>query len=470
MFGIFGRKKKQPADNKSNNGRSVVARFDSAQTTKDNIRHWSMADALSADASVNSSVRKKVRERARYEVTNNSYARGLVQMLANDTIGTGPRLQIITENDNVGNRIEKDFSDWAKKVKLSQKLRIMRIARCQDGESFAVFKNNPKLESVVKLDFGVIETDRVSSEYFEKNIIDESYIDGIKFDSYGNPLNYRILKHHPGSNTSSYLEADIVPAEYVMHTFIPVRPEQHRGISELVTALPLFAQLRRYNLAALSAAEAAADFAAILYTDTPPDGETETVEPMDSIPLERNMMMTVPAGWKMSQLEAKHPTANHAEFVKVILSEVARSVCSTYGTIAGDFSGFNYASGRLDNQIYQKSILVDRSVWENEVLYRIFRMWFREYSLVTGVSSRYGREFVWFWDSFMHVDPAKEANAVSTKLANNTTTLASEYAKQGLDWRNELAQRAKEIDLMRKLGITNESFLKDGKESEEENE
>ena len=42
-------------------------------------------------------------------------------------------------------------------------------------------------------------------------------------------------------------------------------------------ALPLFAQLRRFTLAVLSAAETAADFAGILYTDAPANGEADAV-------------------------------------------------------------------------------------------------------------------------------------------------------------------------------------------------
>jgi capsid protein len=219
--------------------------------------------------------------------------------------------------------------------------------------------------------------------------------------------------------------------------------------------LPLFAQLRRYNLAVLSAAEAAADFAAILYTDAPPNGESDEVEPMDAIPLERNMMLTVPAGWKLSQLDPKQPAANHAEFVKVILSEIARCVCSTFGTVAGDFSGFNYASGRLDNQIYHKSIMVDRSFWETEVLNRIFAQWMREYALTKTFmpdSNSYPRH-TWFWDGFPHVDPGKEAKAPQRRLDNTTTTLAAECAKDGQDYMSVLRQRAKEFNLMREMDI-----------------
>ena len=56
----------------------VRARFDAAQTTRDNWRHWSAADHLSADMEAAPEVRRTLRMRSRYEVANNSYARGLV--------------------------------------------------------------------------------------------------------------------------------------------------------------------------------------------------------------------------------------------------------------------------------------------------------------------------------------------------------------------------------------------------------
>ena len=74
--------------------RLLRARFDAAQTTRDNARHWGAAEFLSADAEADSDVRKTLRTRARYEVQNNSYARGIVKTLADDAVGTGPRLRI----------------------------------------------------------------------------------------------------------------------------------------------------------------------------------------------------------------------------------------------------------------------------------------------------------------------------------------------------------------------------------------
>jgi len=78
--------------------RWLRARYDAAVVNDDNRRHWANADGLSARAANSAEVRRILRNRSRYEVANNSYARGIVLTLANDAIGTGPRLQMLTDN------------------------------------------------------------------------------------------------------------------------------------------------------------------------------------------------------------------------------------------------------------------------------------------------------------------------------------------------------------------------------------
>ena len=294
----------------------IKARFDAAQTTKDNARHWAAAEFLSADAEADPAVRKILRTRARYEVQNNSYARGIVSTLANDSVGTGPRLQMLLDSEDTNRRVEHDFAVWARLVHLPAKLRTMRMARCQDGESFAIMAQNPNLGSNVTLDIQLIEADRVTDD--ELNA-DEASVDGITFDRFGNPKSYKVLKNHPGGTASFNLDFKTVGAENMIHVFRQDRPEQHRGIPEITSALPLFAHLRRFTLAVVSAAEAAADFAGVLYTDSPPNGEADAVEAMDTIQLERNMLLTMPGGWKMSQVDPKQPVTTYGEFKHEIL-------------------------------------------------------------------------------------------------------------------------------------------------------
>ena len=258
-------------------------------------------------------MRRLLRERSRYEVANNSYARGILLTIANDTIGTGPRLQLLTKNSSLNHQVESDFEAWATAASLPEKLRTMRMARCQDGEAFAVLSSNPGIDHDIKLDVELIEADRVTSNLFYNNADDE--IDGIRLDRFGNPTSYRVLKYHPGGNQLTVQEsADYIPASAMIHSFRSDRPELHRGVPEITPALPLFAQLRRFTLAVITAAESAANFAGILYTDAPAGGEAVDGEPFEPIELERNILLTMPGGWKMGQLHPEQPATTYAEF------------------------------------------------------------------------------------------------------------------------------------------------------------
>ncbi len=252
---------------------AIRARYDAATTSDDNRRHWANADGLSANTANSAEVRRILRNRARYEVANNSYARGIVLTLANDVVGTGPRLQLLTDNPRANRWIEREFGVWAKAVGLPEKLRTMRMARAQDGEAFAVLTSNPKLPTSVQLDLRLIEADQVCTP--DLSPLADNAIDGIIFDSFGNPVEYHVLKQHPGDGYRTVRDYDRVPAEAMLHWFRADRPGQARGIPDLTPALPLFAQLRRYTLAVIAAAETAADFAGILYTDAPASGEAD---------------------------------------------------------------------------------------------------------------------------------------------------------------------------------------------------
>ncbi len=65
----------------------VKASYDNARHTDENEKLWQFVDALSAAAANTPQVRQIVRNRARYETANNSYAAGIVETLANDTVG-----------------------------------------------------------------------------------------------------------------------------------------------------------------------------------------------------------------------------------------------------------------------------------------------------------------------------------------------------------------------------------------------
>ncbi len=433
------------------------ARYDAAQTTAENARHWAMADGLSPDAAMTPDVRRTLRNRARYEVANNSYAKGMVLTIAGDCVGTGPRLQLLTEDNETNRIVEQAFAEWVTAVDLAGKLRTLRMAKATDGDAFAVLVNNPALDHPVKLDIRPIEADRVTSPPEWMGELD--IVDGIELDRYGNPTAYHVMKDHPGEITLTSARFERIPASAMIHWYRADRAQQHRGVPEMTPALPLFAQLRRYTLAVLGAAETAADFAAVLYTDAPAGGEATPVEPLDVIELEKRMATTLPDGWKLGQIKAEQPGTAYAEFKREILGEIGRCLQVPINVITGDSSQHNYASGRLDHQTYFKSLRIEQAHLGRVVMDRIFSAWLVEAALLRMfrlLQAIGAMPHQFFWDGIEHVDPAKEANAQATRLSSHTTTLAYEYARQGKDWEAELRQRAKEQNLMKELGLTAE--------------
>lgn len=432
----------------------VRARYDAAQTNSENRKHWAMADGLSARAANSLGVRQTLRMRARYEASNNSYCAGMLLTLAYDMVGTGPRLQMLTGDKKANAQIEREFKAWCRAVKLPQKLRTMRIARARDGEAFALLTTNRRLPTPVKLDFKLVEADQVTSP--QLSIKDPLAIDGIRFDKQGNPVEYDILPHHPGDDIAlPNWQPDVYTADQVIHWFRADRPGQLRGIPEITPSLPLYAQLRRFTLAVIAAAETAAELAGVLEAPAGPRGddeEDETPEQFAEIDIAYRMLLTTPAGYKLAQMKAEQPTTTYDMFKREILNEIARCVNMPFNVAAGNSAGYNYSSGRLDHQIYFRAVGIDQSDCEAEILDRLFFAWLDEARLLKGyvpqgLDPNYLLAHAWSWDPAEDLDPLKSAQARLIDLAAGMTSYQSEFAKRGLDWEVEQRNQAEALGL-----------------------
>lgn len=443
-------------------GKNVLnASYDSASTNRSDYRHWRHVDQNSADASARPEIRKKIRTRARYEVLeNNPIGLGIVLTLANDTIGTGPRLHMELASEKQNSSIQEAWRQWSHAINLSDKLHTMKIAKVVDGEAVAKISVNPYLETPVTLDLKTIECDRLESPVGITDLR-EDYVDGIHIDSYDNAIAYDILKHHPGADYyfASNLEYATYDARNIIHWFRQDRPEQHRGVSECQSALALFALLRRFTLATCSAAEQAANLALVLHTDNPVSDDFEDEAEslmhdfwMDSVELDRNSATILPNGWDIRQITSQHPTTTYSMFKHELIAEISRCLSMPYNIAAANSADHNYASGRLDHQTYHHAIKVERDRLNRLVLDRLFVEWLHEAALHGGVlpkpvskrvleiSAKNGtnslaRSFkhTWHWDGFAHSDPVKEAQAQSLRIKTGTTHRALEYAKEGRD-------------------------------------
>ena len=452
--------------------------YDAAATNRHNANHWLYADARDADSIIFADL-ATLRNRCRYEMRNNCYASGIADTLSDDLVGTGPAPQIDSGDVDFDRELEDKFAAWcedcdiAGQESLAEMLwQICGIEQCQSGEAFLIMQSAPNIENKwpainkkqVSLRLQAVEADRIATpgDLFGQAMVNDKIRDGIEVDEYGKPLYYYVLKKHPGSNYATGGiggggEYDKVPANYVIHLYRPKRAGQTRGVPLFTPALGIFAQLRRFTLATLDAAEQAANMSGVMESEM--DGDAEDVTTAgDEVEIPRNTLLGLPSGTKMSQLKAEHPTGTYKEFKHELLNEAARCISMPFNVAAANSSKYNYASGRLDKQSYYKSIKTARGWIVRRVLNRLFSAWYSESLLVPGFFKHTARgggqiRLTWFWPGFEHVDPVKEAKAQETRLKNNTTTLAAEYAVQGKDWEREIRQSKKENDLLKELAL-----------------
>ena len=292
----------------------VRGRDDAAQTTDDNRRHWANADMLSADAANNPRVRTILRNRARYEVANNSYARGIVLTIANDCIGTGPRLQMITDDDESNRLVEQEFMLWADAIGLAEKLarcgwRGPSPARCSPC-SWPIRRWIRPLSSTC----GLIEADQVMTPVLLRQEADLLAIDGIIFDEHGNPIEYHV---------SSGIRATISPAGRLILT--GCRPPPW-SITSARNARARTGESPRSRRRCRSSPS----FVATPWRSLPPPKRPPTSRP-SSIPMRQPTARrptwsrwtlwnssahghVLPGGWRLGQIQAEQPSTTYGEF------------------------------------------------------------------------------------------------------------------------------------------------------------
>lgn len=427
---------------------SAALQYDAAQDNDNYRRYWAYADSRSPDNANSIEVRRKLVSRSRYEAESNPYYAGILDSHTHYLVGTGPKLRMQTNNKGFNETIQGLWNAWWAETGMGAKLWAMAHAKTQDGEAFALLVNNPNLRTGVQLDVVPIETEQCQTPGLWGT--EANYIDGIKFDEFGNPEHYDILDSHPGGDGIS-LTATPVPASNVLHWFRQRRPGQHRGVPEMTSSLNCGASFRRWRDSTLKAADRAASFSILLKTDLPPD-EADFATPFSTAEMTSDMMTALPMSYEMQQVKAEHPNAAYDVFHKTQISEQARPLGMPRNIAACDSSTYNFASGRLDHISYAMSLEVEREDCISRVLDKLFRAFWAEAVLAYGFSVAAMPAHTWDLPQNLTADVRAEAIANNFGLRNGSRTLSQVYVDQGYDAAEQLQ---KEADL---LGVPIEEY------------
>lgn len=439
---------------------AIRARYDNAYTTAENERNWAGVDVLSARSANSYWVRRQLRLRSRHEVSNNPFLYGIATNNADDMVGSGPTLQLLTSNPEYNREVERSWASWCAAVGFTQKLRGCKLAKTVDGEGFLVLKTVEDLEHPVKLYPCDLEADQISTPA-PRNLTDW-WVDGVTLHPItGKPVQYHVLKIHPGDllypglNPLAYED---LPARYVIHWFDQFRPGQVRGIPTFTSALDLFSELRSFRRATLQAAQIAADFAVALESEMPANDEDADAEyePFKRVPIDRGTMSVLPAGMKPTKLGNDAPSTTYEMFQEKCLAEACRPLAYPLNLALGTSQKFNFSSAKLDHINYRAALVTERGRCEEAVLRPLFREWYTEAVLSGAIPAYDGLNLppsAWYWPGFEPLDPTVDAQADHERLSNGTLTWQEFWARRGRDWRDVLRQQSAEQKEVASLGL-----------------
>lgn len=447
---------------------------------------WAVA-ILSADQELFSDLRR-LRGRARSLAKNNHYASKFLRQVEKNVVGEcGITLQAKVKKqrgegllEKINDLIEDAWADWGETENCSvdgklswcalQRFFIRNVA--MDGECFLRKVPLPGNPYLFALQF--IDPDQVDPTYFVQRLPNGNEIRlGVEVDQYQRAVAYHIWDRHPSEYTSNPQIRVRIPADEIIHGFIPLRVNQTRGIPWMAPAMFEMNMLGGYKEAEVIAARLSACKMGFFQSQT---GSEYTGDPnlsaqgVDSS-LQPNMgpqlmeaspgaLETLPAGLEFKPWDPQHPNSSYEAFCKGALRGIASGLDVSYSSLGNDLEGVNFSSiraGLLDERDTWKML----QCWTVDALCKpVYRSWLPN-SILSGALQldaaqipQYSKSVVWHPRGWDWVDPLKDVQAASLAVQNGFSTRARELAAKGMDFEEVIEELAAEKKAIDAAGLT----------------
>ncbi|MEL0151628.1 MAG: phage portal protein [Halieaceae bacterium] len=439
-----------------------------------------MSTQSSADAEIRNSLRK-LRDRSREMVRNNPYAKQAKRTTQINVVGSGIKLQSQVQqvrsrkpSETINRLIEEKWNLWTRASHCDVSGRhtfhmmewLATGALPESGEALFRIIRRSFGGSKVPLALEMLESDYLDEEYQGPTLAKENeWRMGVEVDKWGRAVRYAFLTRHPGdywfqNQTQQGQKHVFLPAEDVIHLFLPERPQQNRGVPWFHPVMADAHQLQGYEEAAVIRARAGASIMGFV---TSPEGELDAddVEGDRRISeFEPGMFKYLEPGQNINVPNIDSPDQQFEMFVKNKVRRFASGFGCSYETLSRDFSETNYSSSRL-------SLLEDREHWKVVQAYliehfhnRVFREWLNLAVLAGELPfddydtrpERYDNPR-WMCRGWDWVDPLKEAKAYREMEQAGYMTKAQIVAKLGGDFYDNLTEFSREQQAATELGV-----------------
>jgi lambda family phage portal protein len=453
---------------------------------RNRLLHDFVAPTSSADAELRVSLRI-LRDRACQLCRDNPYARQAKRTTQINVVGPrGIQMQGLImkaggkEKDEHRNRMLEDaWRRWCRADTCDVAGRLsfqgfeMMIAGAfpESGECLVRIVRQPMGQGRVPISLELIEAHQLDED--KSGVSDRPGHEwrlGVELNQWGRPTRYAILTRHPGdvelglNKREQRLKHELLPAEDMIHIFMPERIGQNRGVPWLTPVITTVHNLAEYEKAHWTRKRVQA--ASLGWIQTP---EGELIG--DDVENDQRLLNTEPGSWNYLD-PGQTPIApdfgpddqQYDNVVRNLSRRFAAGFGCSYETLSRDFSQTNYSSSRL-------SILEDRDHWRvvQSVMIqyfhqRVFEEWLRAAVLVGELPSpafddywnrpeRYNAPR-WQARSWSWVDPAKEMKALEMARQLLLQTHGEQIAEYtGEQFEQVMAQIAKENELKEELGL-----------------
>jgi lambda family phage portal protein len=321
---------------------------------------------------------------------------------------------------------------------------------------------------------------------------------GVERNSYGAPEAYHFRMAHPTDYAMSnkLYQWKRVPARkpwgrpMVIHIIEQMRPDQTRGVAEMVSVLKEMRMTKKFHDITLQNAVANATFAAAIESELPPDvafqsiGVGDNESPMNyadtmlqaiaeyqmgarNLNIDGVKIPHLYPNTKLKMMPAGSIGGVGEGFEQSLLRYVSAGLGLSYEQFSRDYTQTNYSSARASmNETWKymqsrKKTVADRfaniiyAAWLEEAINNktITSMPANPPSFYEGLNKDAYAKCTWIGASRGQVDEMKETQAAVLRIASGLSTLEIECAGLGKDYREVLAQLIREKKLKDAAGL-----------------
>lgn len=473
-----------------------------ASFTERDMRAWTPM-SLSADSDLLPEL-PAIRSRARDIDRNHGIARGGIQTIVDNVVGTGLRLSARPNYIALG-RDKKWAEQWALNTEAlyhewawstachagdtltwDQLTALALRSQLMNGEACALPLWLPDRGDGFSTKLQMIEADRLENPEGQPD--STTLHGGIRFDQYGAPVGYYFRRNHPGENL--YLNAvspswQFVPRRTpfgrlrVLHVFDTERSAQSRGKPLLTAVLPQFKNADRYFQYEMQAALFNAMIAGFITTAMDQDSILEMLKSgapdqngldqmaaytklrnENAVALKGGTLIPLFPGDEIKPFMPQRPAAAFGNFVESVYRIIAVGLDMPYETLMKDYSKTTYSSARSSMLEAWRSFNRRRDWAGTQWCDPIYMLFLEEMVNAGKIEApdfyekrqAYAR-CKWIGPGRGWVDPVKEAQAAILRIRGQVSTREDECAEQGLDWREVADQLKTEDEYFTQLGL-----------------